>query len=172
MRGITIELLSDKHQPAGFSCGKPTLDAWFAKFARTNQTYGFTRVLVGHVEGEVAGYYGLAPASIEAKIVPRSIRTGQPPDPIPCLLIGQLAVDLRHTGRGVGTALVTHALARCVEGAGIVGGRAIVVRAIDQEAERFWQSWDFIPSRSDSSLLLRAVENVGRWLTGIKSGVY
>jgi hypothetical protein len=27
-------------------------------------------------------------------VLPRSIRTGQPPDSVPCLLLGQLATDI------------------------------------------------------------------------------
>ncbi|WP_353040724.1 hypothetical protein [Mesorhizobium sp. M1423] len=64
------------------------------------------------------------------------LRTGGRPDPT--LLIGQLAVDHRHAGQGVGSGLVKDALHRCVAGADIVGGRAVVVRAIDAEAERYW----------------------------------
>jgi len=169
LQGVAIELLSDRHSLVEFRCGKPSLDVWLSKFARSNHSRDFTRVLVAQFDGQVAGYYGLAPCSIEVSAVPRSLRTGQPPDPIHALLIGQLAVDLGYIGRGIGTALVVHALSRCVEGANIVGGRAIVVRAVDESAERFWQSWDFLPSRSDPSLLLRSVDNVRGWLAGSHS---
>ena len=99
-----VELLSDAHRLDGFDCGKPALDHWLANFARSNQSRGFTRVLVVHDDGQVVGYYGLAPSVIEPNAAPRAIRTGRPPDPIPCLLIGQLAVDRRHAGRGIGSA--------------------------------------------------------------------
>ncbi|MFK4808800.1 GNAT family N-acetyltransferase [Devosia sp. ZW T5_3] len=70
--------------------------------------------------------------------MPRSIRTGQPPDPVPCLLLGQLATDTAWAGRGIGTGLVKHALTRCVEASGLIGGRALVVNAIDPETAAFW----------------------------------
>lgn len=45
---------------------------------------------------------------------PRSIRTGQPPDPVPRLLLGQLATDVAWAGKGIGTGLLKHALLRCI----------------------------------------------------------
>ena len=114
----------------------------------------------------VVGYYGLAPTVIQPNAAPRAIRTGRPPDPIPCLLIGQLAVDHRYRGQGIGSALVKDALLRCVAGAEMVGGRAIVVRAIDAEAEAYWQSWGFILSRDNPSVLMRSMQDVRLWLSG------
>ncbi|MBE0560631.1 MAG: GNAT family N-acetyltransferase [Ochrobactrum anthropi] len=84
---------------------------------------------------------------------------------IPCLLIGQLAVDRRYAGQGIGSGLVKDALRRCVAGADIVGGRAVVVRAIDADAERYWQSWDFVPSRGNPSVLMRSIQDVRLLLT-------
>lgn len=159
-----IELLAAEHSVEGFDCGKPPLNAWLSGFARSNQARGFTRVLVAHEAGVVVGYYGLAPSAFQPNAAPRAIRTGRPPDPIPCLLIGQLAVDRRHAGRGIGSALVKDALQRCIAGADMVGGRAVVVRAIDTEAEAYWQSWGFIPSRDNPSVLMRSIQDVRLWL--------
>lgn len=161
-----IELLSEAHRFVGFDCGKPALNHWLETFALSNQSAGFTRVLVTHEEGQVVGFYGLAPSVIEPLVVPRAIRTGRPPDPIPCLLIGQLAVDRRHWGRGIGGALMRDALQRCVAGAEVIGGRAVVVRAIDAQAEAYWQSWGFIPARNNASVLVRSIDDIRRWLAG------
>ncbi|WP_245469067.1 GNAT family N-acetyltransferase [Mesorhizobium sp. M7D.F.Ca.US.004.01.2.1] len=79
------------------------------------------------------------------------------------LLIGQLAVDHRYAGQGIGSGLVKDVLRRCVAGAGIVAGCAVVVRAIDAEAERYWQSWGFVPSRDNPSILMRSIQYVSLW---------
>lgn len=155
-----VELLDDTHILDDFDCGKPALNAWLAGFARTNQERGFTRVLVVHDDRAVVGYYGLAPSVIQPNSAPRAIRTGRPPDPIPCLLIGQLAVDRRRAGQGIGSALVRDAFRRSLAGADIVGGRAVVVRAIDAEAERYWQSWGFIAARDNPSILMRSIQDI------------
>src|SRR6185312_5085261 len=121
-----------------FSCGKPSLDRWLTMRALSNQEKGFTAVIVVHEAKRVLGYYGLAPTAVIPSVLPRSIRTGQPPDPVPCLLLGQLATDLGWIGQGIGTGLVKHALQRSVQAAGLVGGRALMVNAVDVEAAEFW----------------------------------
>lgn len=151
------ELLTAAHDLSDFSCGKPVLDHWLKTRALSNQQKGFTAVLVVHDAGRVVAYYGLAPTAVVPAAMPRSIRTGQPPDPVPCLLLGQLATDTRWTGLGLGTGLVKHALQRCVQAAELIGGRALVVNAVDEEAAQFWQRRGFVPSRDDPLMLFRSI---------------
>ena len=51
--------------------------------------------------GRVAGFYRVAASAVERRCVPsrfgRSI-----PEPVPVTLFGQLAVDTRYRGRGIG----------------------------------------------------------------------
>lgn len=157
MRLSVPETLTAAHDVSEFSCGKPSLDHWLKTRALSNQEKGFTAVLVVHVEKRVVGYYGLAPTAVIPSIMPRAIRTGQPPDPIPCLLLGQLATDEGWSGQGIGTGLIKHALQRCVLAAGLIGGRALIVNAIDDEAARFWERRGFSPSRDDPRTLFRAI---------------
>lgn len=154
------ELLAAGHDLASFDCGQPTLNAWLKERGLSNQDRGFTVVIVLHEEGRVVGYYGLAPTGVEARAVPRKIRTGQPPDPAPCLLLGQLAIDRDYQGRGLGDALVGHALERSAPGAELTGGRALLVNAIDENAVKFWRSWGFVPSPSDSFQLFRSLPDI------------
>src|SRR4029077_12734200 len=123
----TPEPLTGEHDVAAFTCGKPALDHWLKTRALSNQQRGFTAVMVVHDAGRVVGYYGLAPTAIVPSSLPRAIRTGQTPDPVPCLLLAQLAVDQGWNGKGVGTGLVKHALTRGVEAARLIGGRALIV---------------------------------------------
>lgn len=151
------EPLAAHHDVSDFSCGRPTLDHWLKTRALSNQEKGFTAVLVVHDANRVVGYYGLAPTAVVPNVMPRSIRTGQPPDPVPCLLLGQLATDIGWVGRGIGTGLVKHALQRSVSAAKLVGGRALMVNAVDEEAAAFWQRRGFLPSRDDPLILFRSM---------------
>jgi len=85
------EPLTAAHDVSQFSCGKPSLDRWLKTRALSNQEKGFTAVLVVHEANRVISYYGLAPTAVLPSTLPRPIRTGQPPTPVPCLLLGQLA---------------------------------------------------------------------------------
>jgi GNAT superfamily N-acetyltransferase len=154
------EPLSAAHELSAFSCGKPALDRWLKTRALANQQKGFTAVMVVHQAARVVGYYGLSPTAVSAAVPPRSVRTGQPPDPIPCLLLGQLAVDEAWAGAGVGAGLLKHALTRCVQAASLIGGRAVVVHAVDEDAAAFWRRRGFLPSRDDPMILFRSLADV------------
>jgi GNAT superfamily N-acetyltransferase len=104
-------------------------------------------------------------------ILPRSIRTGQPPNPVPRLLLGQLATDTAWAGQGIGTGLMKHALERCVQAARLIGGRALMVNAVDQDAARFWQRRGFIPSKDDPLVLFRPIADIAAMLTAGESDV-
>jgi GNAT superfamily N-acetyltransferase len=154
------EPLTGDHDVSQFSCGKPSLDRWLKTRALSNQEKGFTAVLVVHEASRVVGYYGLAPTAILPSTLPRSIRTGQPPNPVPCLLLGQLASDQNWIGKGIGTGLLKHALQRCVTAAGLIGGRALIVNAVDTEAADFWRRRGFIPSKDDPLILSRSIADI------------
>jgi predicted N-acetyltransferase YhbS len=163
------EPLNAAHVLTDFSCGKPALDHWLKTRALSNQQKGITAVMVVHDDGRVVGYYGLAPTSIVPTVMPRSIRTGQPPDPVPCLLLGQLATDLAWAGQGIGTGLVKHALERSVQAAALIGGRALVVNAVDNEAAQFWQRRGFVPSRGDPFVLFRSTAAIAASLEAARA---
>lgn len=154
------EPLGAQHDVSQFSCGKPALDNWLKTRALANQAKGFTVVMVVHEAGRVVGYYGLAPTAIVPALMPRGIRTGQPPNPVPCLLLGQLATDEGWIGKGIGSGLLRHALMRSVAGARLIGGRALVVNALDAEAADFWRRRGFQPSKDDPLILFRSFADI------------
>jgi predicted N-acetyltransferase YhbS len=154
------ETIADSHRIEDFDCGKPTLNFWLASRALRNQRENFTAVRVVHDDMKVVGFYGLAPTSVMPILLPRSIRTGQPPDPVPCILLGQLAVDHRYKGRGIGTGLVRHALTRTVQAASLIGGAALIVNALDDEAAAYWKAWGFVETKDDPLVLCRSIARI------------
>lgn len=154
------EPLAESHDVSRFRCGKEPLDSWLHTRALSNERRGFTVVMVVHDAGRVVGYYGLAPTAVVPAVMPRPIRTGQPPNPVPCLLLGQLATDLEWAGRGIGSGLLAHALERCVAGAALIGGRALVVNAIDEDAVAFWKRRGFVAALDDPHKLFRSMSDV------------
>jgi hypothetical protein len=53
-----------------------------------------------------------------------------------------------------------HALERSVMAARLVGGRALVVHAVDSEAAAFWRQRGFLPSKDDPFVLFRSMADI------------
>ncbi len=138
-----VELLTSDHDVSQFDCGKHvSLTDWLKRFARMNQASGDTRTYVVHREFKVVGYYSLAPGSISRKqATARASKSA--PELIPVVLLARLAVDKAEQGQGLGSALLKDALLRAYAGAEIIGGRAILVHAIDPEAVAFYRKYGF-----------------------------
>lgn len=138
-----VELLATDHDLTEFDCGKhASLTEWLKRFARMNQASGDTRTYVVHRELRVVGYYSLAPGSVARKeATARASKSA--PEPIPIVLLARLAVDKREQGQGLGSALLKDALQRAYAGAEIIGGRAVLVHAIDAEAAAFYRKYGF-----------------------------
>ena len=156
------EPLATRHDISQFSSGVPTLDAWLRGKARLNEARGGARTYVACDGDRVAGFYSLAASSVERGRV--SSRVGRNmPDPIPVILLGQLAVDEAYRGRRLGSDLLVDAAGRSFAAAGTVGARAIIVQAIDERAKAFYERFGFRPfsEREPLMLVLRMSEVAG-----------
>lgn len=82
------------------------------------------------------------------------------PEPIPVILLGQLAVDRNYQGRGLGTDLLIDAGKRALAAAEVIGARAIIVQALDEQAKAFYERSGFkqFSEREPHMLLLRISE--------------
>ena len=156
------EPLAPRHDIAQFSSGVPTLDAWLRGKARLNEARGGARTYVACDGDRVAGFYSLAASSVERRRM--SSRVGRNmPDPVPVILLGQLAVDEDYRGRRLGSDLLIDAAGRALAAAGVVGARAVVVQAIDDRARDFYERFGFRPfsDREPLMLVLRMSEIAG-----------
>jgi GNAT superfamily N-acetyltransferase len=75
-----------------------------------------------------------------------------------------MAVDRRWQGQGVGKAVLRDALERTLQAADIAGIRAFAVHAKDEDARRFYEHFDFIPSPADPMHLFVLLKGVRRIL--------
>jgi GNAT superfamily N-acetyltransferase len=75
-------------------------------------------------------------------------------------LLGQLATDQNWKSKGIGLGLLKHALQRCVAAADLIGGRALIVHAVDAEAAAFWQRRGFVVAKDDPLRLFRSIANI------------
>jgi GNAT superfamily N-acetyltransferase len=79
---------------------------------------------------------------------------------VPLLLISRLAVDASCHGRGIGTALLTDALRRCLAASDIIGARGAVAHANDDDALRFYRRRGFLSSPLGEHALVMPIETM------------
>lgn len=59
--------------------------------------------------------------------------------PVPVILMARFALDTSEQGKGLGKVLFRDALRRALAGADIIGGRAFLVHAKDEDAHAFYR---------------------------------
>jgi len=84
------------------------------------------------------------------------------PEPIPVMVLGRLAVDTRHKGKNIGSALVRDALSRTLRVAEEVGLRALLVHALNERAADFYKRLGFVPSPFDPLMLFLGLKELRR----------
>ena len=163
------EPISAEHRLDRFECGKVALDEWLRAHALDNEdkasrTYVVT-AQAGEDAGHVVAYYALAYGSVVRTEVPKKIRQGLP-NPVPVMVLGRLAVDRRHGGRGIGPSLLREAMQRTVQAAEIAGLRALIVHAIDDEAVGFYARYGFQVFPAGTRTLFLPIETLRQAIAG------
>lgn len=160
-----VEPLTRTHDLTHFDCGAhESLNLWLRKYALQNQANDSARTYVVHRDNAVVGYYSISAGSIAGEsATPRSVQ-GLARHPVPIALLGRLAVDRKEQGQGLGRALLKDALVRIERAADILGIRAVLVHAIDQEAREFYERFDFEPCPDDELHLMLQVKDLRRAL--------
>lgn len=139
--------ISESHDVSRFDCGgHESLNDWLQRFALTNERNESARTYVVHRSGRVVGYYSISAGSVSVEESPTRISKGLARHPIPVILLARLAIDKDERGTGLGKALLRDALRRIAQVADIVGARAVLVHAIDEQAKKFYEHFDFEPS--------------------------
>jgi len=145
--------LGPQHDVSQFSSSVPALDAWLRGKAQRNEAKGGARTYVVCDGDRVAGFYSLAASAVERRRVSSRVGRGMP-DPVPVILLGQLAVDTDYRGRRLGSDLLVDAGRRALAAADVIGARAIVVQAIDERAKTFYDRFGFRPFSDREPLML------------------
>jgi len=79
-------------------------------------------------------------------------------------LIARLSIDASLHGQGYGEQLLLDALGKAVAASEIGGGRLIVVDAIYNEAQSFYEHYHFIPVRDRERRLVMKVSTAAKAL--------
>lgn len=155
---------ADAHDPSTLDSGKPGLDDWLRKSARDSDGRNLTRTYVWHRgDGVVVAYYTLMPYFIERETLTKKKARGLP-ERIPCYLIARLVLDQQLQGQRLGSQLLASALMRAARGAKDLGGRYVVVDAIDEIAASFYRHEGFEPIDGRPDRLVLPTKSLDRYL--------
>jgi len=161
-----VEKLRREHAIEGFDCGREQLNRYLLRYAWQNQQAGASQTYVGVLGDTIIGFYTLAVGQVTHVEAPERLTKGLARHPVPIMLLARLAVDRRWHGQGVGKALLRDAMDRTLQAADIAGIRAFAVHAKDEEAMRFYEHFDFVPSPADPMHLFVLLEDVRRFRLG------
>ncbi len=147
------EPLAEHHQLELFASGVESLDQWLKRRALKNQATGASRTFVVCDGRRVLAYYALASSAVAIGAAPGRFRRNMP-DPVPVVVLGRLAVDQLHHGKGFGRALVRDAGLRVIQAADAIGIRGLLVHALSPEAAAFYERVGFEQSPLDPMTLM------------------
>lgn len=143
---LVIKPLDTHHDRARFRCGVPSLDDYVQKQARQDVKRRISRVFVESTAEHpdvLVGYYTLSTLSIELSQLPSTLARKLPRHPIPAALLGRLAIDRIAQGHGVGSILLADAIKRTLAVSDEIAIYAMVVDAIDERAQGFYEQFGF-----------------------------
>lgn len=151
--------LTAEHDLLGFDCGEPVLNDWLRHRALKNESR-FSRTYVVCEGNRVIAYFCIAAGAVERAAAPGRVRRNAP-DTIPVSVIGRLAVNRDHAGRGLGADILSDALRRIAVASQSIGIGAVLVHAKDDPAKRFYMKCaEFIEYPADSRILFLPIETV------------
>ena len=158
-----IEKLTAAHAVGGFECGKQPLDRFLTRNALQNQQASASTTYVALANSEVIGFYTLVVGSVEhdtAQATAPRITKGLAKYPVPVIVLARMAVSTTWHGKGIGKALLRDAVLRILQAAEIVGVRAMLVHAKDDEARTFYEKFDFASSPTDPLHMMALIKDL------------
>lgn len=148
---LIISPLGRQHKRPAFHCGVAALDEYLRKQASQDVKCRISRVFVATTAQHpdcILGYYTLSTLSIELDQLPDNISHKLPRHPVPAALLGRLAVDQQAQGYGVGRMLLVNAIQRTLAVSDEIAIYAMVVDALDEQAQGFYEQFGFNPLQS------------------------
>lgn len=162
---FSIELLKKHHDRAAFSCGNQQLDRYLYSTATQDKkrNIAIPYVIVDRKRQKIIGYYTLSMSSINLESLPQNLAKKLPKYPIVGVsLIGRLAVALDYRGYGWGKLLIMDALYKSFQVSKTTGCFAVIVDAIDDEAVKFYQRFEFQSFPDQPYKLFRTMTNIAQ----------
>jgi GNAT superfamily N-acetyltransferase len=148
LRQVAVEQLAKKHDRKDFDCGIESLNRYLIQFSGQYERRHTSRTYVATMppDTRVIGYYSISSAQVDySQVSLRQFPRHPNGIPLPCALIGKLAVDLSYQKRGLGQHLLLHALRNVKSISDKIAITAVIIHAIDTQAKQFYEQYGFRP---------------------------
>lgn len=143
---MLIEPLSREHDRKAFDCGDEEVTRFLREKALQDQERDLSRTMVlvnpKASKATIIGYHTLVMTQVRQEEIPNDrprIKRG-----IPVILLGQLGVDVKFQGQGLGDLLLMDVQARTDEISQKVGIRALMLDARTERLAAWYEKHDFI----------------------------
>jgi GNAT superfamily N-acetyltransferase len=143
---LLIEPLAREHNRKSFDCGDEEVTRFLREKAMQDQERDLSRtmVLIDSEESpkRIIGYHTLVMTQVKQEEIPNDrprITRG-----IPVILLGQLGVDVKYQGQGLGDILLMDVQARTDEISRKIGIRALMLDARNERLAEWYGKHDFI----------------------------
>jgi GNAT superfamily N-acetyltransferase len=157
-----------KHDIKAFTCGKPGMDTFLARFAVKHGKLGISKTWVlptienGLSKKEkIAAYFTLSSSTVTREEIP--FDKSLPGYPVPVVLLARLAVSDEYQGLGLGGKTLIASLRKAVEltdtGLPALG---LILDVLDQEALKFYQHYEIFKPFTEDPMRLFAPMHVLR----------
>lgn len=141
-----VELNKSIHDRKSFDCGQKELNDFLHYFAAKHRKAGISKTMVLPSVGlhsDICAFYTLSHTEINRRTLPQSISRKLPQYPVPVMLAAQLGVHKAAQGHGLGKITLIRALRHCYEINKHLPSYAVVVDALDEKIQRFYEQYGF-----------------------------
>jgi GNAT superfamily N-acetyltransferase len=132
--------LTAGHNVDDFDCGSDCESLWLRRYGLAAQILETSRVYVARRQSDdrVVGFHALATGAVLPLEAAGRVALAVDRYPSSVIVLTRLGVDASEQGQGLGRSLLVDALQRANAAADIVGVRALLVHAANDEARDFY----------------------------------
>lgn len=153
--------LSPDHDASQFDCGKEPLNDWIKSRAARSEGRSARCYVVATDTRAIVGYYCLSTGAVAHDNAPRTLKRNLP-NPTPVMIVGRLAVDRQYGNRGIGSGMLKDGLNRILQASKIVGAKAAIVHAIDDDAISFYTHFGFQSFPTEIRTMYLSIETIAK----------
>lgn len=164
---IVIEQFDgERHDRGVFDCGVERLNNFLKITASkyVGDDNGQIYVAIDEGAGKLVGYHAIGPHALDVSEFDEKTRKRFPRgwDRVPAFYLSMIATDSSVQGKGLGTLLISDVFDRCIAAAEIVGGRFIVLDALNAKAARIYARMGFEALASQPERMIISMAKVRR----------